>query len=160
MISLRIGYGTDVHPLVSGESLVLGGETVESDRGTEGHSDGDVLVHALVDALLGAAGWGDIGQHFPSGDDRWEDVPSITFLRQVGDWLEEEDLIVVNADLTVHLEDIRLGSYRGAMRTNCENPLPVEGGINLKFTTADGLGPIGRGEAIRAEGVCLLDACS
>jgi len=155
--SLRIGYGTDVHPLVSGESLVLGGERIESDKGTRGHSDGDALVHALVDALLGAAGWGDIGEFFSSDDERWEDASSLNFLRRIAGRLKKNNLSLVNADLTVHLENIRLTSNRSAMRTNCEEALEGNGTINISFTTAEGLGPVGRGEAVRAEGVCLLE---
>lgn len=157
MSSLRIGYGTDVHPLGSGETLVLGGEQIDAEKGTEGHSDGDVLVHALVDALLGAAGWKDIGEHFPSDDERWENASSLIFLGQVADRLDANDLTLVNADLTVHLETIRLGSYRSSMRANCEEALSGNGSVNISFTTAEGLGPVGRGEAVRAEGVCLLE---
>ncbi len=160
MSSHRIGFGTDLHPLVVGESLILGGELIEMEMGTEGHSDGDVLVHALVDALIGAAGWKDIGEHFGSDNKRWEDTSSLVFLRRIADRLARNNLSLVNADLTVHLEEVRLGPYRSAMRTNCEEPFESEGSINLSFTTAEGLGPVGRGEAVRAEGICLLERIS
>ena len=157
-MTLRIGQGIDVHRLVDGRPLMLGGVRVPFDRGLEGHSDADVICHAIADALLGATGRGDIGVHFPPGDPQWKDVPGLELLAKARQIALGEGGRVVNADATVIAEAPRLGPHTEAMRRALADALaaPVEA-VSVKATTWEGLGPVGRGEAIAAQAVVLVE---
>ena len=154
----RSGIGWDSHRLVAGRPLVLGGVRVpDAERGLEGHSDADVLTHAVIDALLGAAGLGDIGLHFPDTEERWRDADSIALLRAVIALLRSEDLSPVNVDATVVCEAPRLSPYRDEMcaRLASAAGLPT-GAVNVKFTTAERMGFIGRGEGVAAMAIATV----
>ena len=155
---MRIGHGYDIHAFTAGDGLWLGGVHLEHDRGVAAHSDGDVVLHALMDALLGAAGLGDIGQHFPDDDDRWRDAASSGLLQDVLQKIEERNLRVVNVDVTVIAQAPRLGPHRAAMLRSMAQLLQLdEGQVNLKATTNEGLGALGKGEGIAAHVVALLE---
>ncbi len=158
--SFRVGQGYDVHRLVLGRPLVLGGERIPSEVGLEGHSDADVLLHALGDALLGAAALGDLGEHFPPTDERWRGADSGELLRSIVAKVAAADWRVVNCDLTMIAEAPRLAPHREAIRRNVARLLGVEpAAVGLKATTHEGLGALGRGEGIAALAVVLLEAC-
>ena len=159
MSGVRTGIGWDSHKLVADRKLILGGVELEHSHGLLGHSDADVLTHAIIDALLGAAGLGDIGHHFPDTDERWRDADSIALLREVAALLAAAGLEAVNVDATVVLERPKLAPYRDAMRATLADAigLPVER-VNVKATTAEGMGPIGHGEGAEAYAVALLSA--
>ena len=155
---MRIGHGYDVHALTAGNGLWLGGVRVEHDQGVLAHSDGDVVLHALMDALLGAAGLGDIGRHFPDHDPRYRDAASGDLLRDVLRKVEARSLRVVNVDITVIAQAPRLGPHREAMVRSMARLLRLdEGRVNLKATTHEGLGALGKGEGIAAHAVALLE---
>lgn len=155
---MRIGNGFDVHAFGPGDHVMIGGVRVPHDRGVVAHSDGDVLLHALCDALLGAMGLGDIGQHFPDSDPRWRGADSRVFLRHCAGLLVESGWRVVNADLTLLAEAPRLGRHRDAMRANVGEDLGVDPGrINVKATTCERLGALGRGEGLACMAVVLLE---
>jgi 2-C-methyl-D-erythritol 2,4-cyclodiphosphate synthase len=150
-IHARTGIGYDSHRFAEGRRLVLGGVDVPADRGLAGHSDADVLTHAIIDALLGAAGLGDIGQHFPDTDERWKDADSLDLLRRVRELLHEERYEITNIDATVACESPRLGPYRDEMRTRLADAAGVEPtAVNVKFTTGERMGFVGRAEGIAA----------
>ena len=151
----RAGIGWDSHRLEGGRPLVLGGvEIPDAARGLAGWSDADVLTHAIIDALLGAAGLGDIGEHFPDDDERWRDASSIELLREVRGMLPAAPL---NVDATVMCEAPKLAPYRDAMRARLADALGVEPeAVNVKFTTGEGMGFVGRGEGIAALAVATL----
>jgi 2-C-methyl-D-erythritol 2,4-cyclodiphosphate synthase len=155
--SARVGTGFDVHRLVHGRPLMLGGVRIENPRGLEGHSDGDCLLHAVCDAILGALGEGDLGRHFPSTDARWKGVPSLRFLENVAHLLDERGYAVANLDATVIAQSPVLAPHLEAMRARIAQTLAaaVEA-VSVKAKTADGLGAIGRGEGIAAQAVVLL----
>jgi 2-C-methyl-D-erythritol 2,4-cyclodiphosphate synthase len=151
---VRTGIGFDSHRFAEGRPLVLGGVEVPHSRGLAGHSDADVLTHAVIDALLGAAGLGDIGRHFPDSDERWRDADSIQLLRAVSGMLAAP---VVNVDATVVCEAPKLEPYREAMRAALAEALGLsEGAVNVKFTTGEGMGFVGRGEGVAALAVATL----
>jgi 2-C-methyl-D-erythritol 2,4-cyclodiphosphate synthase len=154
---VRIGSGLDVHAFGPGDHLMLGGVRIAHSQGVVAHSDGDVLLHALCDALLGAAGLGDIGEHFPDSDPRWKGAASARFVTAVLGLLQARRLAVVNADLTVIAEAPRLAPHRDAIRREVARLLdvPVER-VNLKATTTERLGFLGRAEGIAAQAVVLL----
>ncbi len=154
---LRVGYGEDVHLLVEGRALVLGGVVVPFEKGLLGHSDADVLVHALMDALLGAAGLGDIGQHFPDSDAQYEGISSMLLLERVCHLIQAARYGISNVDITVVAQKPRLAKYFSAMRTMLADALqlPLDH-VNLKATTTEGVGPEGRGECMRASAIALL----
>jgi len=153
---MRIGLGYDVHPLVPGRPLVLGGVTIPYERGLEGHSDADVVVHALCDAMLGALALGDLGQHFPSTDERWRGISSLHLLRQVAQLLMAQQYTVGNADITVVAQRPRLAPYVPHMTQTLAATLGVDHGqISVKATTTDRLGFIGKELGIAAYAVCL-----
>jgi 2-C-methyl-D-erythritol 2,4-cyclodiphosphate synthase len=155
---VRIGQGVDVHAFQDGGTLVLGGVTIPYDRSLEAHSDGDVVLHALCDALLGAAGLGDIGRHFPPQDAAYENIDSRILLRQTCERVEAGHYKVVNADITVVAQAPKLSAYIGAMCKNISDDLQVDTSqINVKATTTEHLGFTGRGEGIAALAVVLLD---
>jgi 2-C-methyl-D-erythritol 2,4-cyclodiphosphate synthase len=154
---MRIGYGYDVHAFEPGDHVVLGGVRIPHTQGVRAHSDGDVLLHALCDALLGALGLGDIGQHFPDTDPRWRDADSRSFLRHCARLLHEHHYRLVNADLTVLAEAPRLGDHRTQMRANVAADLGITPDrINVKATTCEGLGAIGRAEGLACHAVVLV----
>jgi 2-C-methyl-D-erythritol 2,4-cyclodiphosphate synthase len=154
-----IGFGYDTHRLVAGRPLIIGGVRVEHDMGLDGHSDADVLTHAVIDALLGAAGLGDIGEHFPDTDERWRDADSIALLRRAGELVAAAGLRVVNVDATVVLERPKLAPHRAAMRARLAEALGLEERrVNVKATRGEGMGFVGRGEGATALAVAALEA--
>lgn len=154
---MRIGSGIDVHAFGTGDHLMLGGVRIEHSRGVVAHSDGDVVLHALCDALLGAAGLGDIGQHFSDRDPKWRGADSAGFVVHVMGLLRTRGLQVANADVTVLAESPRIGPHREAIRTRIAVLLGVaEACVNVKATTTEGLGFLGRAEGIAAHAVVLL----
>ena len=154
---MRIGQGFDAHALVSGRKLIIGGVHVPYEKGLAGHSDADVLIHAVCDALLGAAGLGDIGQHFPDSDARFKDIDSRKLLREVARLLQGRGLKVVNVDATVIAQAPRLAPHIPAMRANLVSDLGVAAdAVNIKAKTTEKLGFVGRSEGIAAEAVALL----
>ncbi len=158
MSGLRIGLGYDVHAFVDGRALVLGGVRVPHPRGLLGHSDADVLVHALMDALLGAMRQGDIGSHFPDTEPEYAGASSISLLEQVRELMESEGWRLVDADLVLVLEAPRIAPYRDAMRLTIAEALRVGiEQVGLKATTTEGLGSTGRGEGVAAQAVVLLE---
>ena len=156
---MRIGIGYDIHPLEAGRPLVLGGVRISYEAGLGGHSDADVLTHAIIDALLGAAALGDIGQQFPSDDPLYRDVKSLELLRQAVSLVAAAGYRAVNVDATVIAEAPKLAPHVTAMRASLSEALGIEAGaVSVKATTADRLGAIGRGEGIAALAVALLDS--
>jgi 2-C-methyl-D-erythritol 2,4-cyclodiphosphate synthase len=155
---MRAGIGYDSHRLVEGRPLVLGGVHVpDAERGLAGHSDADVLTHAVIDALLGAAGLGDIGQHFPDTDERWRDADSIELLRTVRASLSEAGLTALHVDATVCCERPKLAPHRERICERLAEALALDpGAVNVKFTTGEGMGFVGRGEGIAALAVATL----
>ncbi len=155
---MRIGQGYDAHRFSPDRELVLGGVSIEHDQGMAAHSDGDVLLHALCDALLGAAGQGDIGQHFPDSSAEFKDIDSRILLRKVVKLLHDNGLTLHNCDLTIVAQRPRLADYLPAMRQNIAADLQVDpSAINIKATTTEGMGFTGRGEGIAAQAVVLLN---
>jgi 2-C-methyl-D-erythritol 2,4-cyclodiphosphate synthase len=158
-MSERSGIGYDSHRLEEGRRLVLGGiEIEEAERGLAGHSDADVLTHAVIDALLGAAGLGDIGQHFPDTDERYRDADSLALLSEVCSFLEDHGWTVRHVDASVLCETPKLAPHRDAMRGRLARTIglqPLE--VNVKFTTGEGMGFVGRGEGIAAMAVATVD---
>lgn len=155
---MRIGHGYDVHPLETGRPLILGGVRFEAERGLTGHSDGDAAVHAVIDALLGAAALGDIGTHFPSSDDRWRDADSLEMLRQAVILVASAGYAIVNVDVTIVAQAPRIAPRVAEMRGGLSRALGIElTSVNVKATTTDGLGTVGRGEGIAAYAVALIE---
>ena len=155
---MRIGHGYDVHRLVEGRALILGGVRIPFEKGLDGHSDADVLTHAVMDALLGAAAMGDIGKLFPDTDDRYLDADSIALLREVDRRLTEAGYRLGNLDVTVIAQRPKLAPYIGQMRQNLAAALRTElQNVSVKATTEEHLGFTGSGEGIAAHAVCLLE---
>ncbi|MCR4432317.1 MAG: 2-C-methyl-D-erythritol 2,4-cyclodiphosphate synthase [Tepidanaerobacteraceae bacterium] len=154
---MRIGIGFDAHRLVEGRKLILGGVAVPFEKGLLGHSDADVLVHAINDALLGAAALGDIGMHFPDTDMRYKDISSILLMKKVGELLREAGFGIVNIDSVICAEKPKLSSFIPKMRQNIARALRIEEEkVSVKATTTEGMGYEGRGEGISAQAVCLV----
>lgn len=154
---MRIGQGIDAHQLVSGRPLFLGGVEIPFDRGLEGHSDGDVLLHAVASALLGALGEGDLGYHFPSSDPELAGIASTEILARVAERVRDRGLMLVNLDATLIAQEPRLAEHLGKMRGVIADVLGVNSDcVNVKATSTDRLGAIGRGEGIAAQVVALL----
>lgn len=154
---MRIGQGYDVHKLVEGRDLILGGVTIPYEKGLLGHSDADVLVHAVMDALLGAAALGDIGQHFPDTDPQYKGISSIELLKHVGALLEEQGYVIDNIDATIIAQQPKLLSYRPKMTENIANALNLEiSRVSVKATTEEGLGFTGSGAGISSQAITLL----
>lgn len=153
---MRVGFGYDCHRLVEGRRLVLGGVDIPHDRGLLGHSDGDALCHAIIDAVIGALGMGDIGKHFPDTDPRWKDASSIAMLGHALDLAREAGFEVSWVDSTVIAEEPRLAPYTEAMKAAVSGAGIRAGEINIKAKTSEGMGFAGRGEGIAAYAVCLL----
>jgi len=157
-MTIRIGFGYDVHSFASGRPLILGGVTIPSKRGLSGHSDADTVIHAIVDALLGAAALGDIGQHFPSTDERWKNQPSSVFLDHTYELLYQEHYVISNIDATIVAEQPKLAPHIQAMRTHLAEHLHLSREqVSVKATTTDGLGFAGREEGIACYAVVLLE---
>jgi 2-C-methyl-D-erythritol 2,4-cyclodiphosphate synthase len=155
--AFRIGQGIDAHRLVAGRRLVLGGVEIPFERGLEGHSDGDVLLHAVASALLGALGAGDLGSHFPSTDARWKDAASTRLVAEVVGIMRDRHFSVANLDATVIAQVPRLAPHRDAMEAAVARMLGVDAArVNVKITSTDNLGAIGRGDGIAAQAVVLL----
>ncbi len=153
----RIGYGTDVHRLEPELPLILGGVRIESDLGAVGHSDADVLTHAVTDAILGALALGDIGSHFPDSAERWKNAESFVFLRFVVGLMKEHGYEVANVDSTVHLERPKLRSYIDEIRKGIADALEVDTSrVSVKAKTGEGIGDVGTRTAIRADAIVLL----
>jgi 2-C-methyl-D-erythritol 2,4-cyclodiphosphate synthase len=153
-----LGIGYDSHRLAAGRRLVIGGVEIPHERGLEGHSDADVLAHAIVDALLGAAGLGDIGTHFPDTDERWRGADSIKLLRQVAAMLDERGLRVGNVDCTVIMEAPKLAPHRDAIKARLAGALAVSPArVNVKASTGEGIGFVGRGEGVAALAIAALE---
>jgi 2-C-methyl-D-erythritol 2,4-cyclodiphosphate synthase len=153
----RIGIGNDTHRLVAGRPLIIGGVLIESDRGADGHSDGDALSHALADAILGALCEGDIGVHFPDSDSQWKDADSLQMLARVCWLARERGYHVVNADATVMIERPKLRDHVAAMRETLAKTLQIDGAcISVKAKTGEGLDAVGRGEAVTVQAIVLL----
>ena len=154
---MRIGHGFDAHALVAGRKLVIGGVAIPHEKGLAGHSDADVLIHAVCDALLGAAGLGDIGTHFPDSDARYKDIDSRRLLREVARLLTERGLKAANVDATIIAQAPKMAPHIPAMRANLAADLGVApDAVNVKAKTTEKLGFVGRGEGIAAEAVALL----
>jgi 2-C-methyl-D-erythritol 2,4-cyclodiphosphate synthase len=154
-----VGIGYDSHRLAAGRKLVIGGVEIPSERGLEGHSDADVLVHAVIDALLGAAGLGDIGEHFPDTDERWLDANSIELLSTVVAMVGERGLEVVNVDCTVVMEAPKLAPHREAIRERLAGALAIEPErVNVKASTGERIGFVGRGEGVAALALASVES--
>ncbi len=154
---MRIGMGYDVHRLVEGRDLILGGVKIPYEKGLLGHSDADVIVHAIMDALLGAAALGDIGRHFPDTDSAYAGISSIKLLEHVQKLLEEHLFIIENIDATIIAQKPKMAPYREEMMENVARALKIERNqVNIKATTEEGLGFTGAGEGISAQAICLL----
>ncbi|MCR5722826.1 MAG: 2-C-methyl-D-erythritol 2,4-cyclodiphosphate synthase [Lachnospiraceae bacterium] len=154
---MRIGHGYDVHKLVENRPLIIGGVTIPYEKGLLGHSDADVLTHAVMDALLGAAALGDIGLHFPDSDPAYKGADSIKLLEHVGDLLESKMYFVENIDATILAQAPKMRPHIDDMRKNIANALRIElSCVNVKATTEEGLGFTGAGEGIAAHAVCLI----
>lgn len=158
MSEIRTGLGWDVHRLTAGRPLILGGVEVESELGLEGHSDADILAHAVTDALLGAAALGDIGMHFPDTDPRWKGADSLVFLRHARHLAEERGYRILNVDSTVILERPKLKDYRQAIRERIAETLGLEPDrVSVKFKTAEKVGPVGEGRSAEAQAIVTLE---
>jgi 2-C-methyl-D-erythritol 2,4-cyclodiphosphate synthase len=155
---MRVGIGYDVHPLVEGRPLVLGGVTVTFGRGLQGHSDADVLTHAIIDALLGAISLRDIGTHFPDADPQYKDISSITLLNRVGEMLDDRGFKIENIDATILCEQPHLASYVDEMRQNICTAVAIGiEQVSIKATTSAGLGFLGEGRGIATHAVALVE---
>jgi 2-C-methyl-D-erythritol 2,4-cyclodiphosphate synthase len=155
---VRTGLGWDVHRITAGRPLILGGVTVPSEFGLEGHSDADVLAHAITDAILGAAALGDIGMHFPDTDPQWKGCDSLVFLRHAQRLAEERGYRIVNVDSTVILERPKLKDYRQLIREKLADALSLDlDAVSVKFKTAEKVGPVGEGRSAEAQAVVTLE---
>ncbi len=156
---MRIGMGYDVHKLVSGRDLIIGGVTIPFEKGLLGHSDADVLIHAIIDALLGAASLGDIGTHFPDSDQAYRGISSIELLKNVGTLLEQNLYVIENIDASVIAQEPKISPYIQNMRLTISGALKIEPNqINIKATTEEGLGFTGNGEGVSSHAVCLIES--
>ncbi len=155
---MRVGIGYDVHRLVEGRDLILGGVKIPYEKGLLGHSDADVIVHAIMDALLGAAALGDIGQHFPDTDPEYAGISSIRLLEKVGALLDENNYVIENIDSIIIAQQPKMMPHLPQMRKNIANALQIdEDRVSVKATTEEGLGFTGRGEGIAAQATCALE---
>ena len=158
VVEIAVGHGYDVHRLAAGRPLILGGQRIPHGAGLDGHSDADVVLHAIGDALLGAAGLGDLGVHFPPSDDAWRGADSSDLLRRIVDLVREQGFEVRNCDVTLIAERPRMAPYRAAIEDHVARLLRLDPGrMNFKATTHEGLGPLGRGEGMAAEAVVLIE---
>lgn len=156
---MRVGMGYDVHKLVEGRDLVMGGVTIPYEKGLLGHSDADVLLHAIMDALLGAAALGDIGKHFPDTDEQYKGISSVKLLEHVGSLLEDNLYIIENIDATIIAQRPKMRPYIDQMRENIARALQIEvDQVNVKATTEEGLGFTGSGEGISSQAICAVES--
>lgn len=156
---MRVGMGYDVHKLVENRDLIIGGVKIPYEKGLLGHSDADVLLHAISDALLGAAALGDIGKHFPDTDEKWKGADSLKLLEQVGNMLEEKCLFIENIDATIIAQAPKMRPHIDAMRANIARALKLDiEQVNVKATTEEGMGFTGEGKGISAQAVCLVES--
>ena len=156
---MRVGMGYDVHKLVEGRALIMGGVTIPYEKGLLGHSDADVLLHAVMDALLGAAALGDIGKHFPDTDEQYRGISSMKLLEEVGKLLEDKLYIIENIDATIIAQRPKMRPYIDQMRENIAQALQIDTDqVNVKATTEEGLGFTGTGEGISAQAVCAVES--
>lgn len=154
---MRIGMGYDVHKLVEGRDLIIGGVKIPYEKGLLGHSDADVLLHAISDALLGAAALGDIGKHFPDTDEAYKGADSLVLLQRVGELLEQEGFLIENIDATIIAQAPKMRPHIDKMRENIAKALNIEvNQVNVKATTEEGLGFTGTGEGISSQSICML----
>lgn len=154
---MRIGFGYDVHELVKGRKLILGGEEIDYEFGLKGHSDADVLTHALMDSLLGALSLGDIGKHFPDTDSKYKGIDSLILLKKVWSLIEDKGYTLENADMTIVMQKPKLAGYIEKMRENLSHVMNVPlNKISIKATTEEKLGFTGEGNGVKAYSVCLL----
>ena len=159
MSQYRTGIGWDVHRLAPGRALILGGVRVPAENGLQGHSDADVLAHAITDAILGAAALGDIGEHFPDTDPRWKGADSLQFLRHARELASQRGYRIVNIDATVILEKPKLREYRAAIRESLAAALELDlDRVSVKFKTAEKVGPVGEGKSAEAQAVATLES--
>lgn len=157
VVTMRIGMGYDVHRLVEGRDLIIGGVKIPYEKGLLGHSDADVLLHAIMDALLGAAALGDIGKHFPDTDPAYKGISSIKLLEKVGELLEENHVFIENIDATIIVQAPKMRPHIDTMRENIAKALLIDvGQVNVKATTEEGLGFTGSGEGISSQAICLV----
>ncbi len=157
VVSMRIGMGYDVHRLVEGRDLIIGGVKIPYEKGLLGHSDADVLLHAIMDALLGAAALGDIGKHFPDTDPAYKGISSIKLLEKVGELLEENHVFIENIDATIIAQAPKMRPHIDTMREKIAKALLIDvGQVNVKATTEEGLGFTGSGEGISSQAICLV----
>lgn len=155
---MRVGFGYDVHRLVQGRKLYLGGELIPYEKGLLGHSDADVLIHAMCDAILGAAGLSDIGTHFPDTDPSFKDIQSTLLLTKVCEMIRGKDYSISNIDSTIIAQEPQLSPYRDAMKKNVASCTGLDiKDVNIKFTTTEGLGIIGKGNGIAAACIVLIE---
>ena len=155
---MRVGLGYDVHRLVPDRALILGGVEIPYEKGLLGHSDADVLLHAIMDAMLGAAAMGDIGKHFPDTDPKYEGASSLELLKRVGELLEEELYVVENIDATIIAQKPKMAPHIPQMRANMAKAMGIdESQLNIKATTEEKLGFTGREEGIASQAICLLN---
>lgn len=156
---MRIGMGYDVHRLVEGRDLIMGGVKIDYEKGLLGHSDADVLLHAIMDALLGAAALGDIGKHFPDTEEKWKGASSMRLLEQVGRMLEENCFLIENIDATIIAQAPKMRPHIDKMRENIAKALGIAvEQVNVKATTEEGLGFTGSGEGISSQAICMLNS--
>ena len=154
---MRIGMGYDVHKLVTDRKLIIGGVDIPYEKGLLGHSDADVLLHAVMDALLGAAALGDIGKHFPDSDPAYKGADYLALLKKVGEMLEEKGFLIENIDATIIAQQPKMRPYIDLMRENIANTLEIDvTQVNVKATTEEGLGFTGSGEGISSQAICML----
>lgn len=155
---MRVGMGYDVHRLVEGRELILGGVNIPYELGLLGHSDADVLLHAIMDALLGAAALGDIGKHFPDTDEKYKGISSIKLLEHVGELVDKENMLISNIDATIIAQKPKMRPYIDTMRENIAKALKIDiNQVNVKATTEEGLGFTGEGLGISSQAICLLE---
>ena len=160
-VMLRVGFGHDTHRLAEGRPLILAGIRINHSRGLVGHSDADVVLHAVADALLGASGLGDIGEHYPDTDPQWKDLDSARLLQEVVEQVGRAGWRTVNCDLVIHAQEPKLGSHKAALRENLARLLQVDPSfVNVKAKTGELVGPIGRAEAIACEAIVLVESQS
>ncbi len=158
---MRIGMGYDVHRLVPDRDLIIGGVKIPFEKGLLGHSDADVLIHAIMDAILGAAALGDIGKHFPDNDPKYEGISSILLLKEVAKLVEEQGFLIENIDATIIAQNPKMRPYIDQMRENMADALQIDiTQINVKATTEEGLGFTGQGEGIASSAICMLNSAS
>lgn len=158
---MRVGMGYDVHKLVEGRKLIMGGVEIPYEKGLLGHSDADVLLHAIMDALLGAAALADIGKHFPDSDEKYKGVSSLLLLKEVGRLLDEKNYVIENIDATIIAQKPKMRPYIDEMRKNIADTLGIDiDQVNVKATTEEGLGFTGTGEGISSQAICSLNSVS